>query len=459
MAEIMAATLVDWVRGFEVAHAPPDILADGRLRVLDVLGLCLAAADTPLGRSIHAGATDLGEGGASTLIGFADQAPAHLAAMVNGTLGHAMDFDDTHLPSLMHPSAPIVAAALALAEKHAKGGADVLAAVIAGNEAACRLAMAAPGAFHAKGLHPTGILAAPVVAMVAARLMGLDRDQSIHAVGIACSQASGLLESYKDGTWVKTLHPGWSAHGGIVAAHLAKAGFTGPASGLDGRFGLLRAMLDGPGTVLDEAAVTGGLGAAWQSRTNFYKLYPCAQVILPFIELALEIRPDMPDPASLTRIRVEIPARYIPVVCEPRPEKVAPRTNTQARASVAYAVAAALAHGRVGVEAYTDDAIHDPAVLAIAGLVEHGPLDPVPAGEGFAGALTVDWAGGGSARRASVSRGGHPAEADTPRAVERKFLDLATPALGAATARRLMEAVGAIEALPSVASVMAMTRR
>jgi 2-methylcitrate dehydratase PrpD len=454
----MAATLTDWVRDFDEAQAPADILADGRTRLLDVIGLCLAAAPTPLGRSIHAGIADLyGSGCGSNVIGYGTDCPAHLAAMVNGTLAHAMDFDDTHLPSLMHPSAPIAAAALALAERHRRTGHEVLMALIAGNEAACRLAMAVPGGFHAKGLHPTGILSAPVVAMVAARLMGLDRDKSINAVGIACSQASGLLESYKDGTWVKTLHPGWSAHAGIVAAHLAKAGFTGPSSGLDGRFGLLRAMLDGPATVLDEAAVTGDLGTIWQSRTNFYKLYPCAQVILPFIELALQMRPSLPDPASLTRISIEIPAYCIPVVCEPRQEKIAPRTNTQARASVAYAVAVALARGRVGVDAYSDSAIFETDVLDIARLVEHAPFDTVPDGEGFAGAITVEWQGGSSGRRVRVSRSGHPEEADTRRAVTQKFLDLAGPLLGPDRAESLVDAVNAIEKHSEIRGLIAQT--
>ena len=411
----MSETLRDWLYGFSLADAPQDIIEHGRYRLLDTVGLCIAAGPTPLGRSIHDGAVDLaGGGGAATVIGFGTKCPPQIAAMVNGTLAHAMDFDDTHLPSLLHPSAPLVSAALAVAECHGKSGADVLNAVIAGNEIACRIAMAAPGAFHRKGLHPTGIVSTPVVALVCARLMGLDRDKVLHALGIACSQASGLLESFQDGTWVKTLHPGWSAHGGIVAAHLAKAGFTGPSTGLDGRFGLLRAMLDGPTTSLDEAAVTEGLGDHWESRSNFYKLYPCAQVLLPFVELAVAAREEIGERDRVIRIRAEIPALYIPVVCEPRPEKIAPNTNTHARASLAYAVAVAMAHGRVGMDDYTDDAIHDPEVLSIADLVEHAALEPVPDGDGFAGALTVELADGSSWRRDMVSRMGHPQSSRPP---------------------------------------------
>jgi 2-methylcitrate dehydratase PrpD len=443
----MAEVLRDWIYDFDLDRAPEDILSDGRLRVLDTFGLCLAAADTPLGRSIHTGALSLpgAQGGDATVIGFGSRCPPQTAALVNGTLAHAMDFDDTHLPSLVHPSAPIVSVALALAEVFGRSGADVLAAVIAGNEAACRLGTATPGAFHRNGLHPTGILCTPIAAVVSARLMGLDRAQALNALGIACSQSSGVLESYKDGTWVKTLHPGWSAHAGIVAAYLAQSGFSGPATGLDGRFGVLRAMIDGPSTELDETAVTGDLGQRWETRANFYKLYPCAHVILPFIEMARAARGGSIDPDRIVRIIAEIPERYIPVVCEPRPEKIAPKTNTHARASLAYAVAAAMAHGRVGVEEYSDAAISDPAVLAIAQRVEHAPLDPVPEGDGFPGALTIEFADGTRERHVLVSRSGHPSEPGTPASVIRKFREITETRLAEKSGNALLNSIITLE--------------
>lgn len=453
----IAATLRDWAFGFELSDAPRDVVDDGRYRLLDVVGLCLAAAPSALGQAVHQGGSALAGGGTgpSTVIGFGTALPPACAAMVNATLAHALDFDDTHLPSLMHPSAPMAATALALSEMVECSGSDVLTAVIMGNELACRLCMAAPGAFHGKGLHPTGVLAPPVVALVAARLMGLDRDQALNAMGIACSQGSGLLEAYQDGSWVKTLHPGWAAHGGIAAAFLAQAGFTGPSTGLDGRFGLLRALLDGPGTPIDIDAVVGGLGTRWESRSNFYKLYPNAQVLLPFVDMALALREEGGGPRAVTGIRVEIAARYIPVVCEPRDAKIAPRTNTHARASLAYAVAVALVRGSAGIDDYSDAAIRDPEVLRVAALVEHAPLDPVPDGDGFAGALTVTRADGASKRLVQVSRRGHPGEAGTPAAVAAKFRDNAGRRLTPAAIDPLFSTVMAIDSLADIAPLMA----
>ncbi|MCR9175186.1 MAG: MmgE/PrpD family protein [Alphaproteobacteria bacterium] len=460
----IAAAFCDWAYSFKLEGAPQDVAADGRYRLLDVAGLCLAAAPTALGRAVHDGCEALaggavGSGGlkASTVIGFGTSLPPAYSAMINATLAHAMDFDDTHLPSLMHPSAPVASAALALAEMFGRSGADVLTALVVGNELACRLCMAAPGAFHSKGLHPTGVLSPPVVALIASQLMGLDRGQALNAMGIACSQGSGLLEAYQDGSWVKTLHPGWAAHGGISAAFLARAGFTGPATGLDGRFGLLRAMLDGPGTDLDTGTVVDGLGSRWESRSNFYKLYPFAQVLLPFAEMAMEIRRETGGADTVTEILAEIPARYIPVVCEPRAAKIAPHTNTHARASLAYAVAVALVRGSAGIDDYSDTAIFEPDVLRIAALVTHAQLDPVPAGDGFAGALTVKRADGSSRRLVQVSRKGHPGEVDTPGAVAAKFRDNAGRRLPPDAVEALFSKVITVDSQADMTALLALT--
>jgi 2-methylcitrate dehydratase PrpD len=455
----ISTILRDWAYGFELAAVPAPVVADARMRLLDILGLCIAAAPTPLGRAVRDGGAALagGSAGPSSVIGDGSQMPPAYAAMVNATLAHAMDFDDTHLPSLMHPSAPMASTALALAQDLGSSGADVLSAITIGNEIACRLCMVAPGAFHGKGLHPTGVLSPPVVALIAAKMMGLDGDRALNAMGIACSLGSGLLEAYQDGSWVKTLHPGWGAHGGIAAAYLARAGFTGPASGLDGRFGLLRAMLDGPGTELDTGSVTDRLGTHWDSQSNFYKLYPNAQVLLPFVDMAREIRKASGGSKALAGIRVEIAPRYIPVVCEPRDAKIAPRTNTHARASLAYAVAVALVRGSAGIDDYSDDAIADPEVLRVAALVEHAPLDPVPPGKGFAGALTVAWADGTSKRLVQVSRRGHPQEPDTPDSVAAKFRDNAGRVLPPQTVEKLYAAAMAVDTHSDIAPLMALT--
>lgn len=454
----LAVELCDWIFDLDLESVPADVVADGRRRILDVVGLALATTRTPLGRAVREGGIALSGGaqssGGARVVGFADRLPPANAAMINATLAHGMDFDDTHLATLVHPSAPIVSTALAIGEAFRISGREVLTAVIAGDEVSCRLGMAAPGAFHAKGLHPTSVLCTPVSALIAARLLELDRTTAVNAVGIACSQSSGLLESFQDGTWVKTLHPGWAAHAGIAAALLARAGFTGPATGLDGRFGLLRALLDGPSTRPDLAALRDGLGEHWENRSNFFKLYPCAHVILPFVEMALELREGGYTPANIARIDIEIGERYIPVVCEPREAKISPRTNTHARASLAYAVAAALVHGSLDVHSYSDAAIHDPAVKSFAARIFHRPLtvEPTgePTGEGFPGVLTATLRDGSETRLARVSRSGHPLDPGTPAAVAAKFNTNALTAITPAAADEIARTIGTIETVATI---------
>lgn len=454
----LAADLRDWLYGFDLASVPVDIVEDGRRRLLDFIGLNFAAHGTPLGRSVHDGALAMScgetQGPGARVIGFGTKLPPMSAALVNATLAHAMDFDDTHLATLVHPSAPVIATAFAIGERVGASGRDVLAMTIAGNEISCRLGMAAPGAFHARGLHPTSVLCTPVAALIAARMLGLDRKSALHAIGIACSQSSGILESYQDGTWVKTLHPGWAAHSGIAAAYLAQAGFTGPASGLDGRFGLLRAFLDGPSGSPDIAAVTCDLGEAWETRTNFYKLYPCAQVILPFVEMALEVHREGLEPDAIRTISVEIGERYIPVVCEPRETKIAPVTNTQARASIAYAVAAALVHGALDVTHYTQEAIQNPAVRALAARIFHAPLPTDPTVQGFPGAMTIELEAGGKRRLFHVSNSGHPNDPGTPQAVIAKFKANSAEVLGPARIENICSMVASVENIPSMNSLL-----
>src|SRR5439155_17680726 len=151
---------------------------------------------------------------------------------------HALDFDDTHPDSIVHVSASIVPAAFAAAQAHRASGADVVAAVVAGSETSIRLGMAAGGAFHARGLHPTGVCGVFGATVTVARLRGLDVGQMVNALGLAGSMASGLLEFLADGSETMRLHPGFAAQAGLAAARLAAYGATGPRTGFEGRFGL-----------------------------------------------------------------------------------------------------------------------------------------------------------------------------------------------------------------------------
>jgi 2-methylcitrate dehydratase PrpD len=412
--------LAAWLAGLRAA--PDEVVADAKLRLLDTLAVASAAVHLPIGVAVRRAAATLGSGNEAGLVG-GGRSTAALAALVNGTLAHALDFDDTHAASVMHPSAPAVAVALAMAEATGADGDRLLLGIAAGAELNCRLGLVAPGAFHDAGQHPTGTLGTISAAMVAAWFLGLDAAGIAAAAGIAGSQASGILEAYADGTWSKTLHPGWAAHAGIVAARLAAAGFSGPATVLEGRYGVFRAHLPGR-TAFDFAALTEGLGARWHILDSAFKLYPCAHAIHAFIEAALDtsVAPD-----SIAEVLLDIPADFAGQIAEPREAKLAPRSTTHARASVYYAVAAALLDGAVGMQHYTDAAIRRPDLLALAARMQHR-IVPGAQPIRFSGALTIRMTDGASLHRAVPEANGTGARRLTAATVEAKARAIGDPA-------------------------------
>ena len=200
------------------------------------------------------------------------------AAFANGALSQALEFDDTHNESIVHMSSPAVAAALALSETRKISGKALIAAIALGNEISCRVGSVAPGQFHRRGFHPTGLFAPFGTTYLAGRLLGLKQAQLVNAAGIAGSFAAGILECWVDGTQSKFLHPGWAAQSGITAAYLGQAGATGPAAVLEGRFGLFESHLQDRSVARALNRVTDALGELWESRKASFKPFPAAHV-------------------------------------------------------------------------------------------------------------------------------------------------------------------------------------
>ncbi|HYE92729.1 MAG TPA: MmgE/PrpD family protein, partial [Terriglobales bacterium] len=300
---------------------PADVLASARLHILDVFGLALAASTYDFAAAVAAVAEAPGP---CSILGGTRTATPSAAALVNGTLAHGLDFDDTHAASITHASAVIVPAALAVAERDGISGRDLLTAVVAGYEAIARLGMAAPGAFHARGWHATPVCGAFAAALTAGKLMGLDAPRLTHALGIVGSFASGLMEFLEDGSGVKRVHAGWAAHAGVLAATMAAGGLTGPATILEGRFGFYPTFL---GTA-PAADVFATLGTRWETLRIGFKPYPCCHYLHAYIDCALRLRREQRvEPDSIVAVECRVPAAELPIVCEPRAVKLRPRTT------------------------------------------------------------------------------------------------------------------------------------
>ncbi|MFW5470218.1 MmgE/PrpD family protein [Knoellia sp. CPCC 206435] len=362
----------------DVAGDPPEhVLVDARQRLLDVVGISVAALGTGPAQVAHSLASRWGGAAVAVAIGLDDRLPAPSAALVNGTLAHALDFDDTHVPSILHPSASVVPAALAAAEEARVDGRTLLAAIAVGNEIAIRLGNAGydprinNSIFFERGLHATSICGAVGAAAAAGVAMGLDAERLAHAMAIACSMGAGLLEANRAGGSVKRMHCGWAAHSGVVAAQAAGAGLTGPPTVLEGRFGFYQAYC---GDTYDEAALLDGLGVRWETASCFVKPYPTNVFTHTGIDAAIALRERGLRPADVESVRIGVAGATLRTIAQPREAKIRPESGYHAQFSGPFTFALALRGGGglgLYLDDFTDEAVRDPRNLDLAARVEH----------------------------------------------------------------------------------------
>jgi 2-methylcitrate dehydratase PrpD len=375
MPDAAARRLARFVLALRLPGVPPVVADRARDLVLDTLGAGLAAASMDFGRAVIATARRLGGPAEATLLGEAARVSAASAVLANATLAHGLDFDDTREDAIVHTGCVAVTTALAVGESVGASGRGVLEAVIAGVEVMCRLGLAVPGAFHARHFHPTALTGAFAAAAVAGRLIGLDEDRLTRALGIAGSQASGVIEYLADGSWTKRLHPGWAAHGGVVAALLAGEGFTGPETVLEGEHGFYAAFAGGH----DAARLHGlldTLGATWELLALTLKPYPCGSIAQPYMDCARRLREEHGVKAGdVVEVRCRTAPGPVPRLWEPLAAKRRPPNGYAAKFSLPYLVALVLVKGGAGLADFADDAVGDRDVLALAARVAYD-LDP-----------------------------------------------------------------------------------
>ena len=342
------------------ADLPDPVRRSVHQRILDILGICVRSAtlDTSAAATRYA----VAQGGRpdATAIGTATRLPAPAAAFVNGVLAHSLDYDDTHLPSILHPSASVVPATLAAAQAADADGATTVAAAAAGIEIAVRLGMAgydreaSASVYFDRGQHATSICGTIGSAAAAAVVGKLDAGRIAHAMAIAASMASGIIEANRTGGTVKRLHCGWAAQAGVTAAGLAAEGITGPPTVFEGRFGMLQAFL---GDHADPAAVIDGLGERWEVPSIFFKPYPANHFTHAGIDAALALAADGLRPDDVATATLAVAPATVRTIGEPLATKQAPDTGYQAQFSGPYTVTAALFGGSglgLGLGDFTD---------------------------------------------------------------------------------------------------------
>lgn len=447
LAETLATTACD-----TLSEA---VITDAKRTVLDWLGSALAGALEPPARMAQTVVATLGKAEDATVFG-AGRSSAAGAALANGVASHILELDDVHKGSTLHGAAPIIPAALAVAEREGADGRAFLLAVVLGYEAALRIGEAVNPS-HYRYWHPTGTAATFGAAVAAGSLLQLTPAPMLDALGSAGTQAAGLWEFNADGAMSKALHPGKAAMNGVLAADLAKQGFTGATRILEGERGFFRAM----SSAYEPSRITAGLGEQWKISENCYKLYACCGHTHTAIDTALDLRTELgwQGDEALTQVAALHIETYGPgyeIVKECNP-----RTPYQAKFSLAYVTAVALLEGGVGLAQFTPvrfgvEGVVEPKVAALLpriqitvseGLSAHYPA-------AWPARLTLTLANGRVLQGGGDYPRGNPENPVTTAGLEEKFRALVAPRYNDALAERCVAFVRALDGVDNVMTGM-----
>jgi len=433
LSERIAATRYD--------DLPEDIRELTGQCVLDWLAVTLAGSREDLSRILVDEALEQGGRPAASLIGFDIRVPAQQAALVNGSISHALDYDDVNLTMSGHPSAAIVASLLALAEGRGASGRDFIAAFVAGYEAICRIgALVAPG-HYARGFHATATVGSFGAAAACARLLGLDADRTAIALGIAGTQAAGLKSMF--GTMCKPLHAGKAAQNGLIAATLAARGFTSRSDVLECAQGF--AATQSPDFHPDRALAEPPRG--YHLRDNLFKYHAACYLTHAPIECGRKIRAEhRVEPAAIRDVVLRVDAGASKVC-----HILAPRTGLEAKFSLRLTSALALSGvDTASLETYREAVANDPAITALRDRVS---VDFQPGWPHAAAEMRVT-TGDGRVLEARHDAGAPEADvAAQGKRIAAKFHSLAAPVVGPRGAEDLARAVAGLDSQGSLAEI------
>lgn len=425
---------------------------------MDFLGVTLAGSGVASSEAVFRAMSATDEGSRCTLIGRPERASESGAAIINGAAAHAIEWDDVTRESSLHPGASVFPAVLAVGEPLNATGEQVARAALVGYEVSMWVGEAlGPAGLYRRGFHPTALANTFATAAAAALLLGGDATTVSRSMAIAGSFASGLMEYLSDGALVKRVHPGWSAHAGIAAARLAHAGFTGPATVFEGRFGVLHAFSE------SAPALAGleGFGVDPQHPRVVeaaIKPYPCCRYNHGAVDCVLEILGRTAvDPEHVAQIDIGIVEAGLPIVAEPTEHKRRPVNVVDAQFSVQYAVAAALIDRQLALPQYAPERIVAPDVRAMMDktrchtrpdLNKNYPKE-------WPTEITITLTDGRTLTSKVQQPSGDPQNPITPEQLRSKFEGLAASVLSVSGTQRLYGLARQLWELPSITMLTA----
>lgn len=347
--------LADFVSTWRWEDIPERVRHEAKRSLVNFFAVALGGCNDPTLARAASVLHRFRGGEQATVIGRGERTDMLNAAALNAMSANVFDFDDTHIPTIIHPTAPVAPALWALSQTTSTTGAQWLLSFILGVEMECRLGNAISPGHYSRGWHITSTCGVFGAAAAAGRVLGLDARRMAWSFGNAASQSCGLVETL--GTMAKSVGVGNSARNGLLSAILAQNDFDGPDEPLEGVRGFLNVMGEQP----DLKGLVEGLGSRWELMSNTYKPYPCGVVLNPVIEACLELRNDLE--VDLTQIeRIEIVGHPL---LRQRTDRADVRTGRQSQVSAQHAVAVVLTTGLAGLAQFSDDAVAQPRVQAL----------------------------------------------------------------------------------------------
>ena len=412
--------------------------------LLNWLGCAVGAARHPAVDAALAAVMTLEPQPQAVLLGRRERVDIASAALLNGISSHVFDFDDTHLRTIIHPAGPVASAALALAEHLRCPGRELIDALVLGIDVACRIGNVMYPEHYDRGWHITGSTGMLGAAAACARLLKLDAERSTMALGIAASQPVGLREQF--GSMTKSLHPGAAARTGLMAAVMARHGYTASARSLEAPRGLVQVVSDRR----DWHEATQELGARFEIEFNTFKPFACGIVIHPSIDACAQLRAQGVQPDQVERIELKVHSLVLELT-----GKKEPQDGLSAKFSVHHGCAAGLIFGRAGEAEFTDAIVRRDDVVSLRRKVVAGVDDAIAEASADVVAVLRDGRRVHVFVEHAIGSLHRPMDDAAPDA---KFRQLADPVLGRAASVQLIDACRSIAAVSNLASLTSLAQ-
>jgi len=439
-AKGVTRTLAKYVVEAKYEDLPASVRKEGLRTLLNWVGVAVGGSHHETVDCAVAALSPFSGPPQASILGRKERFDIMNAAFINGVSSHIFDFDDTHLKTIIHPGGPVVSAILAFAEYHAVSGKDFPNALVLGVETECRIGNAVYPDHYDRGWHITGTAGVFGSAAATGKLLGLNEQQMIWALGLAASQPVGLRESF--GSMNKSFNPGRAANNGMTAAILASKNYTSSNEMIEAKRGWANTI----STKQDYREITEGLGTRYETLLNTYKPFACGIVLHPAIDAAIQLR----NQYKITPEQVDhVDLRVNPLVLELTGKKT-PNEGLEGKFSVYHAVAVAIVEGAAGEKQFSNRAVRDPVVVALRVRVIpiiDASIKPEQV------ELTIILKDGRKLHKRIEHAVGSTEVPMSDSALEAKFADLADGILPKAQIVRLMESCWEVEKLSSAAAV------